>query len=75
MKFMESEELLTRLRDQISKCRKAKGLTREKLAYGVGLSKGTISKIENGCRDIRFSTLYKIAESLDIKLKELVDFY
>lgn len=72
---METEELLNRLKEQIIKLRKAKGLTKEKLAYGVGMSKGTISKIENGCRDIKFSTLYKIAESLDIKLKELVDFY
>jgi len=72
---METEELLNRLKKQITKLRKEKGLTKEKLAYGVGMSKGTISKIENGCRDIKFSTLYKIAESLDIKIKELVDFY
>ncbi len=72
---MEKEELLTKLKYKITELRTEKGLTKEKVAYGMGLSKGTMSKIENGIRDSRISTLFKIAESLDIKLKDLVDFY
>ena len=61
-----------RLGQRISLLRKRKGLTLEKLAYEVGISKGNLSDIENGKRDPRFTTLMAIAEGLELSLAALV---
>ncbi len=55
----------------IAKIRQRKGKSIEKLAYEAGISKGNLSEIENGKRDPRFSTLYAIAEGLDVTLAQL----
>ena len=49
-----------------------KGLSSEKLAYEIGISKGNLSEIERGLRDLRLSTLSLIAEGLDINLSKLL---
>ncbi len=59
---------------RITFLRKQKGLTIEKLAYGNDLSKGRLSELEKGRGNPTFRTLCRIAEGLDISLKELVDF-
>ena len=46
----------------IQEARKKKGLTRKKLAALSGLSKSYITKLENGLRDVRFSTLQRIVK-------------
>jgi transcriptional regulator with XRE-family HTH domain len=57
---------------RISIERKKKGLTLEKLAYEVGISKGNLSEVERGLRDCRFSTLLLIAEGLEIHISKLL---
>ena len=59
---------------KIIKLRKQKGLSSEKLAYGVGMSKTGLRYIERCEKDPKLSTLEKIAEGLDMSLKELFDF-
>jgi transcriptional regulator with XRE-family HTH domain len=59
---------------RIKQLRKQKGLTIEKLAYENGLAKGNLSEIEKGLVDPKLSTLKRVAEGLDINLKELFDF-
>lgn len=56
----------------ITKARTRKGITLEKLAYGVGISKGNLSEIEAGKRDPRYSTLKVIAEGLGLTLSQLL---
>ena len=65
------KEILKDLGASISRHRKRCGLTIEKLAYGVEISKGNLSDIENGKRDPRYTTLKAIAEGLDIPLSAL----
>jgi transcriptional regulator with XRE-family HTH domain len=57
---------------RISIERKKKGITLEKLAYEVGISKGNLSEIERGMRDCRFSTIIAIAEGLEISVSALL---
>lgn len=66
------KELLLRLGKRISSERQNRGLTLEKLAYEMGLSKGNLSDIENGRRDPRFTTLRAIAKGLKVSLAQLL---
>lgn len=68
----DKKELAQSLGERISRLRKRQGITLEKLAYSVGISKGNLSDIENGKRDPRLSTLKAIAEGLDISLPKLL---
>lgn len=61
-----------RLGRHISVLRKKRGITLERLAYEVGISKGNLSDIENGNRDPRYSSLRAIAHGLGITISELV---
>ncbi len=61
-----------RLGQRISLLRKRKGMTLEKLAYEVGISKGNLSDIENGKRDARFTTLMAIAQGLELSVSQLL---
>ena len=72
---MDERELLDRLAQRITQIRQKKGLTKEKMAFGGGAAKSNVTKIESGTRDMRVSTLFKVAEGLSVKLKDLVDFY
>ena len=49
-------------------------LSQEKLAELANMNMRTISTIECGTTDIKFTTLNKIAVALDVKLKNLVEF-
>lgn len=69
---MSKVEDCLKLGQRISSLRKRKGLTLEKLAYEVGISKGNLSDIENGKRDPRYSTLKAIAEGLQIPAGQLL---
>ena len=46
----------------IHEARLKKGMTQEELALKVGTTKSYISRIENGVKEARFSTLQKIVE-------------
>lgn len=64
--------LLTDLGLLIKKERKQKKLTQQQLAKKTGLSKDTISKIENGNENYTIKSLIEILKSID-KLSLLVD--
>ena len=76
IELRESEALkhhrLTSLGKRITAARRKRGLSLEGLAYGVGISKGNLSDIENFKRDPRYSTLVAIADGLDLSLSELL---
>lgn len=69
---MSKSEDCLKLGQRISSLRKRKGKTLEKLAYEVGISKGNLSDIENGKRDLRFSTLRAIADGLGLTRGQLL---
>ena len=54
--------------------RESKGLTQEKLAEKTGLSLDFIGKIEVNINEPGLKSLIKIANALDVHIKELFDF-
>lgn len=54
--------------------RRAQGLTQEQLAAKTELTIETISNIERGVHAPRFNTLEKIADCLELHVKELFQF-
>jgi len=65
-------EQLEILGQRVAKRRRARGLTIERLAYEMGISKGNLSDIENGKRDPRYTTLQAISEGLEISISQLL---
>ena len=62
------------LGNKIKELRISKGLTIEKLAYENDLAKGNLSEIEKGLIDPQLSTLFRIADGLDVSISELLDY-
>ncbi|MBR1616625.1 helix-turn-helix transcriptional regulator [bacterium] len=66
------------LRNSIGKrikfLRLEKGLSQEKLAECVNISREHISCIERGKNSINIDTLYELTEFFEIKLKDFFDF-
>ena len=61
---------MNNLGEYIYKARKEKGYSLDKLAELSGLDKSEISKIENGVRNPKLSTIKKICKNLDISYKQ-----
>jgi XRE family transcriptional regulator, regulator of sulfur utilization len=68
----EKKSDLIQLGKRIAKLRKNKGITLEKLAYEMDLSKGNLSDIEQGNRDPRYMTLRAIARGLNLSISKLL---
>lgn len=62
------------LGEKIARERKRRNMTQEELASKVKVQTATISNIERGETDTSVYTIYKIAESLKMHIKELFIF-
>ncbi len=51
--------------------RKQKKMTLVDLEVEIGITNGTLSKIENGLQNIEFITIIRIAHGLGVEAKEL----
>jgi len=58
----------------IKRTRIKKNLTQEQLGALVGVQKAQICKIENNAKDVRFSTILRVFEALQAKVKLSVEF-
>ena len=58
---------------KIKKIRMKKGIKQTELARKIGVSKSTLSELENNKYDIRLSKLIKISDVLEVDLKELYE--
>ena len=54
--------------------RMKRDIAQEQLAEMAGVSVRTISDVERGISDIRYTNLFQIADALDLKLSVLLDF-
>ncbi len=72
---MIEKEILLKIASKIIYERKKKNLSQEQLAESAGINMRSISMIENGLTNMKFLTLYKIAEALGVEVKDLVDFH
>lgn len=59
---------------RLRELRKARNLTQEQLAWKADTELSQISRIERGILNAGLSQLFKIAEALEIPVKELFDF-
>ncbi len=67
-------EFLRCLGKHVCRIRTEAGYSQDRLCDEAGLARGTVSKIENGLRDSRASTLVRIAEVLGIRPGKLLNF-
>lgn len=60
--------------NNIRKIRELKNITRDQLAADVGMSTSGYAKIERCEIELTLSRLYQIAQALELKVQELLDF-
>ena len=65
------EKTLENIGRRVAELRLKLGLTQDALAEKAGVTGGYIRKIEGGWKDLRVSTLCKIADMLGCRLKDL----
>lgn len=70
---MNKEQFLKKLGLNIARLRKSKGYSQDRLYLEAGFSRGTMSKIENGLVNPQILTLWKIARTIKVPLKKIVE--
>ncbi len=70
----EFELKLDIIGEMIRKTRKEQNLTQEQLGILIGVQKSQISKIESNAKDVRLSTIMKVFNALEAKVKLTVRF-
>lgn len=70
---MKNDKLL-KLGHKIRLERMKKDISQEEFAEMAGLSRRSVSCIECGINDPKYTTLFQIAEALEMELSELLDF-
>ena len=71
---MEQKTYLKQLGAHVAKTRKAKGYSQDRLYLEGGFSRGTMSKIESGKMNPSIWILRKIAMTIGVPLRKLIDF-
>lgn len=71
---MNKEELQKIIGNRIKLLRESKGISQQVLAAMCNFEKGNMSRIEAGRTNPTLTTLYKISQSLGIKVTDIVDF-
>ncbi len=71
----ESQEktLMRAFGRRVAELRKKRGMTQEQLAAKVDTHVTTIAFIEGGTKFVRLSTLRKLAQALEVEIKELFE--
>ena len=67
-------DIKLQLGNRIKELRKSKNITQEKLVEIIGSNINNLSRIENGKKFMSADKLAKIAEALNVDIKELFDF-
>lgn len=71
MEYLRHTDHLKRLGERIRQIRESKGISQEELSYRTELSRNQIGRIERGEINTGISTLYEIANGLEVDIKEL----
>jgi DNA-binding XRE family transcriptional regulator/quercetin dioxygenase-like cupin family protein len=67
------EDLAVLVGGRVRAARRRGGLSLGALATAAGIGKGSLSELENGTRNPTLSTLYAVADALDVPLAALLD--
>ena len=70
---MYEEDIIKRIGLNITIIRERQGLSQEKLAELAGLHRAYIGQIERGEKNIGLKNLEKIANGLNVQVKDLLD--
>lgn len=70
--FMEDKEILRRFANKVQHIRQIRGLSQEKLAEKAGLHRTYIGMVERTERNPTLVSIHKIAEGLNVDIKELL---
>ena len=74
MNTSEEIDFLLAFGKQLKKARKSKGFSQEDLANDVGIEISQISRIERGVINTSVFNTFKIANALDVEVKDLFNF-
>jgi transcriptional regulator with XRE-family HTH domain len=69
---MTEKALLQKIGSRIKEIRILKGLSQQELAALLDYEKSNMSRLESGNVNPTILTLYKVAEALNVSLKELI---
>lgn len=69
----DDREVLTQFGSHLRKLRLERHLTQEELAERAGFSRSYYTEIETGKRNISLLNLYRLAQCLEVSLKDLLD--
>ena len=72
--LFDQEAFAKLLGRHIARVRKGKGYSQDRLSLEAGLVRGTLSKIEHGKVEVKASTLARIAKTLRVPAKRMLDF-
>lgn len=74
MKYVRDQESLNRFGARLRQLRLAQGLTQEALAAEAGLEFSQIGRIERGIINTSLSTVFILAKTLHLDVRELFEF-
>jgi len=74
VKYLKDKDGLKRFGERVKMHRLARGFSQEGLAYESGLSYSHINRIERGELNAGLSTVFMLARTLEVELKDLFDF-
>ena len=74
MKYVRHERFLKKFGVNLKRIRLEKGLSQDDIAFDSNLSTNQIGRIERGEINAGLSTIYEIAKTLNIQVKDLFDF-
>lgn len=68
---MEKKRILIAFGDRVRKLRKEKGISQEELSYKADLHRTYIGMIERAEKNLTLTNIEKIANALNVNIKEL----
>jgi len=74
MGYIRHDKFLKKFGFHLKKIRLEKGFSQDDIAFNSELSTNQIGRIERGEINTSLSTIYEIAKTLDIDVKDLFDF-
>ena len=71
---MSTDERRKRMGARIKTLREQQGLSQRKLALMIGSNQTHIWQIENGTVNVGFDLLCRLADALEVNVRDLIDF-
>lgn len=70
----EKKKFLKKLGEHVKRVRRSKGFSQDRVYLEGSLSRATMSRIEHGQVDVQIWTLARVADTIGVPLKSLLDF-